>query len=256
MLLDFSISRSIEKDMKNELSKAQIVGIEEYSRLLRQHPSLFSHRNRRIVTDRQELESYASENDVVLGLSARTNYVYFINDLVEGTDQKGAKFYHPYFRVIYRRQLEGAVNTVVLPVIQNLALGNVGDIVLVEQERHATGTHEIELPRGFGEAGVSGEENALRELGEETGYIGATALYLGSTFTDSGLTDANVSFYYVPVTAREPSRPDREETIHKVHVVPINEVWAQIATGEIRDSFTLQALAFYEKIPFASGKFR
>jgi ADP-ribose pyrophosphatase len=149
-------------------------------------------------------------------------------------------------RVVYRNQLLDAVNVVVLAPIANDARGTVGDVALVEQERHALGSVELECPRGFGDPGLSGEENALKELREETGFVGERAYYLGSTFTDSGLLDAEVSFYHVPIVERERRDPEIEEAIVSVSLASPASVWSFIRHGKIRDSFTLQAIALYE----------
>jgi ADP-ribose pyrophosphatase len=198
------------------------------------------------VLDRVQLEAYASENGVTLGIAAATPYAYFVVDLVESTRAEGGNLVHPYFRVIYRRQLDGAINVVVLATIADRSLGRMGDIVLVEQERHATGTVEMELPRGFGEVGMSGAQDALRELEEETGFIGSEARLLGKTFTDSGLTDAEIQFFHVAVVARRPANPEVEEAILGPRLMSTEELLREIARGSIRDGFTVQALALFE----------
>lgn len=119
--------------------------------------------------------------------------------------------------------------------------------MFVEQERHATGTVETELPRGFGEVGLTAEQNALRELREETGAIGEEAHLLGSTYTDSGIMDGMVSFYHVPITARVSSAPESQEAITGVRLASREEAWEDIMAGRIRDAFTLQAMALFER---------
>ncbi|MGQ0649809.1 MAG: NUDIX hydrolase, partial [Gemmatimonadaceae bacterium] len=189
---------------------------------------------------------YMAAHDVVLGVAADTPYVVFIVDLVESRRPDGGVHRHPYLRVVSRVQIEGGTNVVVLATIDDASLGALGDVVLVVQERHALGTSETELPRGFGTPGLSGEANALRELEEETGYVGDSARFLGKTCTDSGLTDATVSFYHVPVTRRTGSSHEAAEAITGVRLAPRTEVLRLIRSGVIRDAFTLQALALYE----------
>src|SRR5581483_4951284 len=46
-----------------------------------------------------------------------------------------------------------------------------GDVLLIRRFRHATRTWHLEIPIGLGVKGLSGEENARKELAEE---IGAT----------------------------------------------------------------------------------
>lgn len=222
--------------------------IDEYLKFKELYPQLFAPRiSRRIITDRTRLEAYAAENDVVLGIAAQTPYVYFLLDLVEVTDAAGHSVEFPYFRLVYRKQLDGAINAVIVGIIANPMLGPVGAIVMLRQERHATGQIHLELPRGFGETHLSGEENALQELREETGFTGETASLLGRTYTDTGAMDALVSFYRVEITGREPTASTAEEAIHEVQLLSLDAILARIQEGEISDSFTLQALALLQR---------
>ena len=102
------------------------------------------------------------------------------------------------------------------------------------------------MPRGFGEPGLSGEANALKELEEETGYIGEKAYLLGRLNTDSGLTDSEVSFYHVPVVRRGAPKPETKEAIRSVSVASRQDIWNEIHAGKIKDGFTLAGLALYE----------
>jgi ADP-ribose pyrophosphatase len=232
------------------LTEHQKEAISDYLKLMVDYPLLFKSRTQRpIVCNPSVLESYASEKNIVLGIAATTPYVHFVVDLVESTSSDNTVFVHPYLRVVSLGQLRGGVNVVILATIQDESLGRLGSVVLLKQERHAIGSNEIGLPRGFGESMLSGEENALKELREETGYIGVKAYLLGSTYTDSGLTDAKVSFYHVSVIARQSISNEIEEAISSVSLLSVEEIWNQINLGNIQDSFTLQALALYEKRP-------
>jgi ADP-ribose pyrophosphatase len=230
------------------LTDHQRQALSAYEALALAHPELFTGRTARpIVRDRKVLEAYAAENNVVLGVSAETSHALFVVDLVESREHDGSTVRYPYLRVVFRGQLRGAVNVVVLATIANPSLGNPGDIILVAQERHALGTVELELPRGFGEPGVSGEQNAFRELFEETGYIGEEAHFLGVTSPDSGLTGSLVSFYHVPAVRLEAPQQEVSEVIHGVSLLRVSQAWEKIQRGELRDGLTVQALALYEK---------
>ena len=228
------------------LSDRQAQALEAYGRLLVERPELFDgRRKRRIVTDPEQLAAYAAENEIVLGLIADTPYVLIVVDLVESR-ASGRRIRHPYIRVLSRAMMEGATNVVVFATIEEAALGEVGAVILVDQERHATGISELELPRGFGEPGISGERTALRELEEETGYVGDEAILLGTTNTDTGLTDAVVSFYHVPVTRRSRPRPDAGEAIEGFRLLRPEALKRSVADGDVRDAFTVQALALFD----------
>lgn len=244
---------------KNEiivnLSQHQTEALEAYDALQKSSPELFRGRVvRPLILSREALAAYALEHNVVLGVAAETPYVYFIVDLVESRGKDGKLFRHPYLRVVSRGQLKGGVNAVVIATIENPSLGEQGSIVLVDQERHALGAREIELPRGFGEPGLSGEANALKELEEETGYIGEHAYFLGSLNTDSGLTDSVVSFYHVAVVRGGRPKTEVQEAIENVSLASRQEIWQDIRLGKIKDAFTLTALALYEATLRSSAK--
>jgi hypothetical protein len=177
---------------------------------------------------------------VVLGVAAETPYFLFVSDLVQPAN--GGSPY-VYSRLIHCGQLEGGTNIAVLATIADPALGQLDDIVVVEQERHATGQMETAIPRGFGTPGQNGFALALSELKEETGYVGSDAVFLGETVIDSGAGDARVSFYHVRVCARVASMPEPGEAIWNVKLISRAALWEAICSREVTDSFTVQALA-------------
>jgi ADP-ribose pyrophosphatase len=235
--------------MSSSLTDHQRQSLDAYEDFRIRYPKAFRGRQRRpIVLDRSRLEAYAAEHGVVLGIAATTRYAHFVIDLVESSDHQGEKFVHTYLRAVNRGQLDGGTNVAVIATIEDPSLGRTGDIVLVEQERHATGSIEAELPRGFGELGLTGEQNALTELKQETGFIGSKPRLLGTALIDSGFTDSEVSFFHVPVVAKQASAREPEEAIVRLRLASPAEIWEEITAGRIRDSFTLQALALYEKL--------
>ena len=223
------------------LTPQQRQALDRYAELQARYRQLFHRRElRRIVTDRTVLERYAAQHGAVVGVAAETPWFFFLNDVVEPASG-GAPY--AYSRLINRGQLEGGVNVAVLALIADPALSNFGEIVLVEQERHAPGRMETAIPRGFGHPGLDGPANALRELREETGYVGSKAELLGEALIDSGVGDAQVSFYRVDVRERVAPAPEREESIRAVKTMPPAALWSAILSGGIADSFTVQALA-------------
>jgi ADP-ribose pyrophosphatase len=215
---------------------------------MEQHPNLFEGRLiRPIVRDLQIIADYAVQHDLVLGVAVETPQVLFVIDLVESKVPDERVHRHPYLRVISCGQLRGGVNVAILATIENNSLGRVGDIVLVNQERHALGGMREEIPRGFGESATPGEIQALNELETETGLSGELPVLLGATQSDSGLMDSVVFFYHVRVTKFSDRRPEREEAIENTRLVSRSELWHDIRSGRIQDSFTLQALALYEE---------
>jgi len=222
--------------------------LDAYLSLMREQPDLFRERaGRPIVRDRRTLEAYLRAHDnTVIGVVGETAYAYFLNDLVEARLSDGGVHRYPYQRLVNKACLGGGVGVVVLATIETPSLGTPGDIVLVQQERHATGRVETELPRGFGQPGRAGQAHALAELQEETGYLGTRARPLGSLRVDTGIAGEAVAFFHVPVTGRTAARPELEEAITGVRLVSRHQLWTEIRAGELQDGFTVQGLALYE----------
>ena len=124
-----------------------------------------------------------------------------------------------------------------------LALTPAAEIVLVEQYRVPLHARCIELPAGIvgdhtGGAGESSAVAALRELEEETGYVGDRAELLLRGPTAPGMSSELIDLYLVrDVRKVGPGggAPEEGEDI-TVHVVPLAEthafLQAQAATGK------------------------
>ncbi|MCG8688661.1 MAG: NUDIX hydrolase [Desulfobacterales bacterium] len=230
-----------------KLSKHQNESIRKYFEFKRMHPEYFKKRKfRKIITETEVLKNFAIEHDVAIGLSAETPYFYLVTDLVQGAGQNSQTITYPYLRLIYKNQLNGVNGVVILGTIENEKLGVPGSIVFVQQERHATGKSHLELPRGFCEKGMSREENARRELLEETGFIGEKSKLIGTTYSDTGLTDNKVSFYHISITDQSSFDPEVEEAISEVKIMKKKETMDKITKGIITDGFTIQALMFFD----------
>jgi 8-oxo-dGTP pyrophosphatase MutT (NUDIX family) len=229
------------------LSKKQIEALDQYQLLMEDYPQLFTQRQARcIVDDFAILFRYVRDTGSVLGVAAATPYHLFVVDLIEAPKTNGQQRFYCYARLIDRQLLQGGTNVAVLGVISERGLGRLGDVVLVCQERHGTGTFECEIPRGFGCPRETGETSALRELEEETGYVGDEAIKLGETLTDTGIGDNRVCFYLVPILRSSSFHPESTEAIKGIKLVGRGELWADIFAGRVRDSFTIQVLCFFE----------
>ena len=233
--------------MNGDLTEHQCRSLDRYFGLMKSHPELFSDRPRRpIVQEPVILQEFAQKHNATLGVLAETPYLWLINDLVQGWDSSGATFYYTYLRIIAPPGLGNRAGVVALATIPPGNAREAESIVLVEQERHATGNRELELPRGFADPKEPAELHVLEELKAETGYYGEHAQHLGTTVTDSGTSDGAVSFFHVPVTGRVPETPDLHEVIYRTVLLTREELWSRIFSGAVRDAFTVQAMAFYE----------
>ena len=231
----------------NEISIYQKKALDDYFVFMDNHPEFFKPRKLRMIIRKRDLiEEYIRKNNTFIGVLVRTPYSIFIVDLVESRDIDNKYVQYPYQRSFNQKEIKGAVNVVILASIKNKT-SKIDEIVLVNQERHSTGEFHLELPRGFGEIGLSGEENSMKELREETGYIGSNSYFLGSSYTDSGTSNTKVSFYHIPIMKRINPNSDIAEPISNIELIPISKIWKKIINGEILDSFTIQALVLFEK---------
>ena len=99
---------------------------------------------------------------------------------------------------------------VVVPLLRRAGGGGKGsvDTLLVEQYRPPVGKATVEFPAGLIDAGESPEEAALRELREETGYVGERCRVAPGTSRQvcmsPGLTDESVHVVLVEVDLDNP----------------------------------------------------
>ncbi|MFC4467567.1 NUDIX hydrolase [Streptomyces xiangluensis] len=124
---------------------------------------------------------------------------------------------------------------VVLPL-----LGPDGAIVLVEHHRHATREWHWEVPRGFGEAGATEEENVTRELGEELTARPERVIPLGELHPDTGLLAHRVKLYAAYVDRI--GDLEKGEGIRQAITVSPDEAEDMIRNGDITDGFTIAVL--------------
>ena len=119
-----------------------------------------------------------------------------------------------------------------------------GDHVwLIEQFRHPVGRRFWEFPQGAWEddPGAEPEDLARGELAEETGLRAGSMERLGRIYFAYGISDQDADVWLA--TGLEPGPQALEPTEHGLRTrrVPVNELEAMIARGEICDAATLAA---------------
>jgi len=117
-----------------------------------------------------------------------------------------------------------------------------GNVILVRQYRHATGSWLLEVPAGkLDHPGESPEACALREVEEETGYRAGTLSSLGWIWTTPGFTDEKIWLYLAQdlSPSRASLQPDEVLTVEKL---PLAEAVRRAASGEIVDGKSVCAL--------------
>lgn len=98
-----------------------------------------------------------------------------------------------------------------------LAYTGAGEVVLVRQWRAGVGHNTLELPGGIIDPGEDPAHAALRELAEETGYVGERAEPLGWTHPNpANLTNRCYSFLVRDARQVDAQRLDAGEDIQVV----------------------------------------
>lgn len=179
-----------------------------------------------IETDPAQVEAFTARTGREIGVLYESPYRMMVVDLV-----RGPRGLFAYERILPASRGESVVT---VPVWE-------GKLVLLEQFRHAPRRLQTAFPRGFGEDGLTAEENARKELREELRAEVLALRPLGRILPDSGLTGGETRVLLCRIT-----RPGPEmgyEEIHGLRCLTAEELEREIAAGRIDDGFTLAAWA-------------
>ena len=207
---------------------------QEYRKLMRSEPELFRNSGEqgeiRILTDDKEILQAERELRREIGIVYEDEYIRLVRDAVVFPDMsKGA-----YIRILPRRPESAAA---VLPV-------SGGKILLLRHFRHSLRKWMWEIPRGFGEHGLTPEENAEKELWEETGIKGIRLEYVGRICPDSGMSSDQVSVFWAEFPSDYRLRKlDEREAVSEYRLVSWKELREMAESGEMIDGFTMSAVA-------------
>ena len=201
---------------------------------MRSEPELFRNSGEqgeiRILTDEKEILQAERQLQREIGIVYEDEYIRLVRDAVVFPDMsKGT-----YIRILPRRS-ESAV--AVLPV-------SGGRILLLRHFRHSLRKWMWEIPRGFGEYGLTAEENAEKELREETGIKEIRLEYLGRICPDSGMSSDQVSVFFTEFPADcQLRKQDEREVVSEYRLISRKELREMAQSGEMIDGFTLSAVA-------------
>ena len=206
-----------------------------YKELQTERPALFADNGPiHIVWDETIVEKYEKEHNRKIGVLYESPYNMLVVDLVYETEGR----YFAYERLI-PAVATGAV--VIMPLL--------GDkVILLRQYRHALRDYQYSFPRGFGEKGLTVEQNLRKELMEEIGATVTETNFLGTITPDSGVQANCVSIYACHIDAYDANL--RSEGICDILEVEQDEVRKLATEGRITDGFTLAALGLYHDNTF------
>jgi len=131
-------------------------------------------------------------------------------------------------------------STMIIPVTEK------NTILLVKQFRYLIQKESIEFPCGSVEEGLSMEENALKELREETGFSSNRLKYAGSFAPYNGVSDELCYLYIAENLFPSPLEKDVYEECEIIEKSPV-EIESMIDTNEIWDGMTLAAWSIAKK---------
>jgi ADP-ribose pyrophosphatase len=118
-------------------------------------------------------------------------------------------------------------------------------LVLVRQFRFGTDDFSVEIPGGVIERGEDCLAAGLRELREESGYVGAPARLLGSVHPNPAIQSNRCHLVLVENARREAGLDwDPDEEL-EVLTRPVDEVYALAYAGGISHALVLDALLLF-----------
>ena len=114
-------------------------------------------------------------------------------------------------------------------------------MLLVQQYRHPLGRESWEVVAGGMDPGESPEDAALRELREETGYVGKRVTRLWSAFSAPGFCEELLHFCVVEGYEIGDTDFDEDEQI-EVGIFALDDLWRKIRNDELPDAKTQVAV--------------
>lgn len=118
-------------------------------------------------------------------------------------------------------------------------------LVLVRQFRYGTNDFSLEIPGGVIDAGEDAVTAGIRELREESGYVGTSARLMGTVHPNPAMQSNRCHLVLVenarPVADLEWD-PDEE---FEIMTRPVEEVYALVRSGGITHAMVLNALLLF-----------
>lgn len=121
------------------------------------------------------------------------------------------------------------------------------ELVMVEQYRHGSNTVELEIPGGMMDPDETDPvASAVRELREETGYVGDHARVLGRVLSNPAIL-TNVTYTVLVENCRLEHNVEFDHTEDlETRLVPCAEIPKLVADEKISHSLVVVALYYFE----------
>ena len=218
--------------------------LEEYFSLMQSNPLMFKNENAPlkiivnpsiIVAWQKEMRAELQQKGLPIewaeiGVVIEDPYVLLIRDLVEFPDSTK----NGYIRFINRADFSGGQGVVVMACMNE-------KILLLHQFRHATRSWHLEVPRGYGEPGISADKQAANELQEEIGAQIGELTDLGTMHNNSSFEGQPVRLFFARLNSI--GKPAHQEGIDRFILVTSSEFENLIRDDKITDGFTIAAYA-------------
>lgn len=216
--------------------------MDEYSLLIEKHPYLFQNESAaiKIITNTEKIKFWQEQRRKELaakdlpqswaeiGVVFDDPYFFVVRDLVQFPNGR----MNGYCRILSEANLSGGHGVAVLPEYE-------GKIMLLHQYRHPTRQWHYEVPRGYGELNTPAEENARKEIEEETGGEIDKLVNLGEFHNNTGFEGGAVSLFYAKLSSI--GKPEVNEGIESFVWLTVPELEEWIANEKITDGFTIAA---------------
>lgn len=119
--------------------------------------------------------------------------------------------------------------------------------LMVRQYRHGLGRAVWEFPGGMVDPGEDPAAAALRELEEETGWKAESLTLLGRTNPNPSFMTNTVTTFRAEALSPSGQRHLDENEFVRVGLRPVDEVLAQVGSGEYDHGIMLMALWFWSR---------
>ena len=150
-------------------------------------------------------------------------------------------------RTTKKPEMNGVDGVAIVALLRQRDKPEAVEMLLVEQFRPPLNAVTVELPAGLIDPGESPETAALRELKEETGYVGSSSYTSGKLAMSPGLCDECVQLCVVEVDLdapenKQPMQECEETEFIKVTRVPVRQLLQTLKKMEAEGSVPFTGL--------------